>query len=150
MELRIKKLDPTAKLPTKGRETDAGVDFYCVLDNDFDVFHDGSYVSINPGETKKFHTGVALAIPPGYYMQLHTRSGMSAKGFHVGGGVIDEEYRGEVIVVLQNIGKERLVVGVGDKIAQGVLIQVPKVDLIQVEELDSTSRGSQGFGSSGN
>lgn len=137
--LKVKRLCEEAKLPTKSRDSDEGYDLYCL--EDFDI---------GAGETVKVKTGVALGIPEGYWAKIEGRSGLASKGITVYGGVIDNEYIGEVIVCLHNSNHwkgEKFTKG--SKIAQFVLHKHRHLDIIEVTELDTTSRGEAGFGSSG-
>jgi dUTP pyrophosphatase len=141
--LRVKKLDPRATIPGKARPTDAGWDMYACLPEDKPT------LVLPPGKVTKIPTKVTVVVPPGYYLQLVDRSGMGSKGLHVFGGVIDEEYRGECIVMLFNSTDEPYVVHHTDKIAQGIVHQVPQLLALEVDTLEDTSRGEKGFGSSG-
>lgn len=150
--LRVKKLDPAAKLPTRSRETDAGYDIYA-LDN----------VDMDANKVYKIKTGIALEIPEGYYGHICERSGLASQGFRVGGGIVDESYRGEIAVVLTyhanndiTINNGNLVdsrpyssIEAGEKIAQIVFKKYGDFDIEETEELSTTDRGSSGFGSSG-
>lgn len=138
MNLKIKKLTQTAKLPTRGHEGDAGIDLYS----------DGEYL-INSGETKAIPVGVALEIPFGYVGLIWDRSSLGSKGLKTLGGVIDSGYRGEVKVLIHNLSQEAYKVEHNHKLAQ-ILIQ--KVELLEIEEVESLSaavRGENGFGSTG-
>ena len=95
-------------------------------------------------------TDLSIACPPGTYGRVAPRSGLTVKnGIHVGAGVIDADYRGPVGVVLFNLGQEDFVIQVGDRIAQLILEKVCIATVEEVDELDSTVRGSGGFGSTG-
>lgn len=138
LEVKVKKLVPQAKSPTKVHLTDAGFDLYNVTTE-----------VLGPGEQRTFHTGVAVAAPDGHYLQIHDRSSMGKKGIKVMGGVIDESYRGEVLVMLNNISDDDVIIQAGDKIAQFVILPVPTAQIVEVEELEDSERGEKGFGSSG-
>jgi len=166
LELKVKKLDERAQLPTKNNISDAGFDLYACCWSDKEIY---------TGKTVKINTGIALEIPAGYYGQIFDRSSMGAKGIHVHGGVIDSSYRGEIAVCLQNtnidteeftihstngdnehsyekyraIDPDRYTIKHGDKIAQIVLLPVPAVQVVEVTELSDSDRGDKGFGSSG-
>ena len=133
-----KKLYESAKSPTKGHLEDAGWDLYA-----FET------VSIPAGATVLVSTGIAIAIPKGHSGLIWDRSSMGVKGVHRHAGVIDCGYRGEVKVCLHNTTKEPFHVEKGDRIAQLIIQEVPHFVQHVVEELDSTDRGSGGFGSTG-
>ncbi len=108
--------------------------------------------TLGVGETKLIATGFSLAIPEGYEVQLRPRSGLALKhGITLlnSPATIDSDYRGEVKVILTNLGHEEFVVARGDRIAQMVVARVERLELEIVEELDETSRGSGGFGHTG-
>ncbi|MEM5820962.1 MAG: dUTP diphosphatase [Candidatus Aenigmatarchaeota archaeon] len=138
MELKVKKLVKEAKLPERKREGDAGLDLYCIED-----------VIIKPKEIKLVSTGIAIEIPKGYFGLIKDRSGLATKGLHVLAGVIDENYRGEVKVVLVNLSDEEIKIEKFSRIAQLIIIPYLKVDVKEVEELSDSERGEKGFGSSG-
>ena len=133
-----KKLYESAKSPTKGHLDDAGWDLYA-----FET------VSIPAGATVLVSTGIAIAIPKGHSGLIWDRSSMGVKGVHRHAGVIDCGYRGDVKVCLHNTTKEPFHVEKGDRIAQLIIQEVPHFVQHVVEELDSTDRGSGGFGSTG-
>lgn len=139
----VKLLDPRAKLPAYGSPDAAGADLYVLT---------GGPVTIAPGETALLHTGLALAIPKGYVGLVYARSGLASKrGLAPANkvGVIDADYRGELMVALHNHGSVPQVVEDGDRIAQLVVTPYLTAQFIQAEELDGTSRGAGGFGSTG-
>ena len=139
----IKKLDSRAKLPTYGSADAAGADIYALTDGP---------VTIAPGQTVLIHTGLAFAIPRGYVGLVHARSGLATKqGLAPANkvGVIDADYRGELMVALHNHGQESRVVNSGDRIAQMVITPYLTARFETVEELDDTARGVRGFGSTG-
>lgn len=139
MEIKIKKLDKTVELPAYTKEHDAALD---LRSNEEGV--------IKPGETKTFGTGLAFEIPRGHAGLVWDRSGLAAKNsIHTMAGVIDSGYRGEVRIVLKNLGIEDFIIEKGMRIAQLVVQPVLNVDVKEVEELEETSRGATGFGSSG-
>ena len=140
--LRVKKLSKCAIIPTKAHPGDAGWDLYANNDDD---------VHIEFGRRALISTGISLAIPEGYYGRVADRSGNAWKcGMHTFGGVIDSKYRGEVKVILANLGcDEGFIVKKGDRIAQLVITKIHVEDMIEVDDLDETERGENGFGSSG-
>lgn len=143
MQLKIKKLHPAAKLPTYATPGAACFDLYA-LDSG----------SVEAGMPAIFHTGLAFEVPEGYVMLVFSRSG---HGFSHDTrlancvGVIDSDYRGEVRVKLtRDPGRtESIGVKAGDRIAQAMLVQIPRVELIETNDLSQTSRGTGGYGSTG-
>ena len=131
-------LSPGAIAPTRGSAGAAGYDLYANED-----------VTIGETEFTPVNTGVSVAIPPGYYGRIAPRSGLAAKhGIIIGGGVIDEDYRGELKVLMSclfgmyNVSR-------GERIAQLILEKITTPELEIVDSLDDTDRGSDGFGSTG-
>lgn len=109
-------------------------------------------MSIPGGKTALIPTGLAFQIPEGYKLDVYSRSGLSIKhdlALANGTGIIDSDYRGEVMVALYNRAESTRHIERGDRIAQAMLVPVPKVHLIQVDELETTERGAGGFGSTG-
>lgn len=109
-------------------------------------------ISLAPGQYAIVSTGFAMSIPEGLEMQVRPRSGLAAKhGVTVlnAPGTIDCDYRGEIAVILINHGTATFEIARGDRIAQGVIAAAPQVGLVEVDSLDSTERGSGGFGSTG-
>lgn len=142
-DLRIKKLRDNAQMPTYGSEYAAGADMYAALDE---------AVTIEPGETKFIPTGLAFEIPEGYAGFVHARSGLASKrGLAPANkvGVIDADYRGEVMVALHNHGKEAQTVEAGERVAQMIIAPFVAVNYVFSDELDETVRGEGGFGSTG-
>ena len=143
MVVNIKKIDDRAVLPTYGTEYSAGADLYALCDGD---------VTINPGETILIHTGISIAVPEGYAGLIYARSGLaSKKGLAPANkvGVIDSDYRGEVMVALHNHGSAEQTVSNGERIAQLVITPFLKAEFQISDELDETKRGAGGFGSTG-
>jgi dUTP pyrophosphatase len=121
-------------------------------DAGFDLRYAGEGWELQPGERKLLATGVSVAVPMGYELQVRSRSGMALRyGVVVANGVgtVDAGYRGEVGVILHNIGRHPHILGRGDRIAQGVLSAVPRMYFVEVDELPDSVRGDSGFGSSG-
>lgn len=142
--VNIKKLKPNAIIPTYGTEYAAGADLYACLDE---------AVTINPGETEFIKTGLAMEIPAGYAGLVFARSGLSCRqGLAPANkvGVIDADYRGEIMVALHNHSKELRTVNSGDRIAQLVITPFLTANFIETNELNTTVRGAGGFGSTGN
>ena len=145
LPLKTKRLSENAKLPTKVRKKDAGFDLYCVADNEF--AEDG--FRFLPGQIKRFKTDVAIAAPDGYMLLLEDRSGMGNKGVTKFAGVIDQLYTGEIQVILCNLSKDVVTIKPGDRIIQFLVLPVPDVEVVEVDNLDETDRGDKSFGSSG-
>ena len=142
MKVNVKKLKKEAKLPAYGSAQAAGADLYAV-----------ESVVIGAGETKFVHTGIALELPEGTVGLVYARSGMACKQDLAPAnkvGVIDSDYRGEIIVALHNHGKEERKVEAGDRVAQFVIAPYYTAEFMQAEELSDTKRGGGGFGSTGN
>ena len=141
--VNIKKLNEKAIIPTYGSEFSAGADLYAC---------EGEDVTIAPGETRLVHTGISMAIPQGYVGLIYARSGLASKrGLAPANkvGVIDSDYRGEIMVALHNHSNEAQTVCDGERIAQMVFTAYMGASFCEVEELDATQRGEGGFGSTG-
>jgi dUTP pyrophosphatase len=141
MNIKFKKLNQDAIMPSYATDGDAGADLYATHS-----------LTIMVGETRAVPTGIAVAIPNGYVGLIHPRSGLAAKhGITVlnAPGTIDAGYRGELKVLLINHGFEPYTINRNDRIAQLVIQTVKYAQFIETEELDSTDRGDGGFGSSG-
>ena len=141
IELPIRRLRPDAQVPTRAYEHDAGIDLAAC-----------ERVELGPGERAIVPTGLAVAIPPGYAGYVQPRSGLATKhGISIVNtpGLVDSGYRGELLVNLLNTDpRESFVVEPGMRIAQLVVLQVPDVDPVEVDELPGSERGARGFGSS--
>ena len=141
--VKIKKLNKKAKIPTHGSDAAAGYDLYACL---------GAPVFIKPHETVKVGTGIAMSIPNNCWGGIYSRSGLASKqGLRPANctGVIDSDYRGEIIVAIHNDSNNIWTVYDGDRIAQFILEERFLCDWEEVEELDETSRGEGGFASTG-
>ena len=141
--VKIKKLDPNATLPTYGTEFSAGADLYACMDE---------AVTINPGDTTFIHTGLAMEIPAGFAGLVYARSGLACKkGLAPANkvGVIDADYRGEVMVALHNHSNASVAVDPGERIAQLVIAPFLTAQFKEATELEDTIRGTGGFGSTG-
>lgn len=139
----VKLLDPRAKLPAYGSPDAAGADLYALTDGP---------VTISPGQTVLVHTGLALAIPRGYVGLVCARSGLATKeGLAPANkvGIIDADYRGELMVSLYNQSKADRIIDSGDRIAQLVIAPYLTAQFAQTDNLDDTQRGAGGFGSTG-
>lgn len=139
MKIKAKKLHPDAQLPQTMRDGDAAMDFYSYKDYE-----------IEPGERVVVETGVAIAIPEGYWGNVRDRGGLPAKhGIHTMGGVFDSNYRGEVQIIMINLGQETYKIVKGHRICQMIIEKHEQVELEEVEELDDTNRGEDRLASSG-
>ena len=142
-EVKVKKLRPGAKLPTFGSEFAAGADLYACLEEG---------VTIDSHETKLIPTGIAMEIPVGWAGLVYARSGLAMKRDLAPAnkvGVVDADYRGELMVALHNHGTQPQTVEPGERIAQLVLTPYLQAHYYEVPELSDTARGSGGFGSTG-
>ena len=164
MKIKAKRLSDTAKLPTYGSEKAACADIYCDLrvDKCIDLnaanvdFKHMEYsgdcfdrVHIAPHETIKLPTGWAFQPPEGYMLQILQRSGLASKGLIPLGGILDEDYTGEVIVIMLNTTDKYLSINNGDRIAQMAIRPYYQGEFEEVDDLDETERGASGFGSTG-
>ena len=143
MQIRLKKLNPNATVPTRGSELAAGYDLYACLERP---------VTILPGETAKITTGLSIEIPKGYAGLVYARSGLATKkGLAPANkvGVCDSDYRGEYLIFLHNHSKEAATVEPNERIAQLVVTPFLEVTFEEAEELTRTQRGEGGFGSTG-
>jgi dUTP pyrophosphatase len=138
MELKVKRIHPEAKLPVYGHPGDAGLDLYSVVDRE-----------LRPGEVFAVPTGVQVAIPAGHVGLVWDKSGISLQGVHRLAGVVDAGYRGEIQVVMINLGGAPFAVRKGVKIAQMLVQPVAAVSVVEADALDETPRGEGGFGSTG-
>ena len=141
--IAVKKLDERAVLPTYGSEYAAGADLYALCDEEL-VFA--------PGETKFVRTGLAMEIPEGYAGLIYARSGLACKrGLAPANkvGVVDSDYRGEVMVALHNHSNVAQSVEPMERIAQLVVAPFLHAEFVECEELSQTVRGEGGFGSTG-
>ncbi len=137
--IKVKLLSESATLPTKAHLNDAGWDLYASVGGE-----------VLPGQRKLIPTGVSMAIPEGYYGRIADRSGNAYNsGVHVLAGVADSSYRGELRVLLVNLSDKTFVFSEGNRIAQLVITAICTMPLVSVSDLDETSRGVAGFGSTG-
>ncbi|MFN8813567.1 MAG: dUTP diphosphatase [Acidobacteriota bacterium] len=142
MTIKIKRLNEAAKLPTymHGPESDAGMDLRSIED-----------VTIAPGQTYAVATGLAIELPPGFEAQVRPRSGLAFKHSITvcnAPGTIDPSYRGEIKVILHNLGQHAFVIQPGDRIAQMIVARYEAIEW-QESDLGASNRGEAGFGSSG-
>lgn len=142
-QVRIKKLHPDAVIPTYGTPFAAGADLYACMD---------SSVTIEPGQTQFIHTGLAVEIPVGFAGLVYARSGLACKkGIAPANkvGVIDADYRGEIMVALHNHSSETVTIESCERIAQLVIAPFLTAQFEETDELGDTERGEGGFGSTG-
>jgi dUTP pyrophosphatase len=138
MEIKVKRIHKDAKLPCYGHVGDAGLDLFSVME-----------CVLKGGEARAISTGIQVAVPDGYVGLIWDKSGISLQNIHRLAGVVDSGYRGEIKVVLANLSKEAFSIEKGRKIAQMLIQPIVKVKVVDSEVLDETSRGENGFGSTG-
>ena len=138
MQVKVKKMTPEAKLPAFAHPGDAGMDLFSCVN-----------MILGPGETKAVPTGIQMAIPAGHVGLVWDKSGISLKRVHRLAGVVDSGYRGEVRVVMVNLGQGPFEIKAGMKIAQMLIQPVESPTVVESDTLDDTSRGDGGFGSTG-
>ncbi len=141
MRLKVKLIDQWAKMPEKAGEFEAGIDLFASWP-----------CKVRRGQVAKVKTGIALEIPEGYFAHICDRSGLASRGFTCVGGIVDSSYRGEVIVLLAYLSSHdnpdhEYHVQSGDKIAQLVILPVPRVTIVEAKDLAGSLRGCRGFGS---
>ena len=143
VKILVKKFDKNIELPTYKTPGSSGMDL---------IAHVKNKIIINPGKSAMIPTGIAVAIPNNYEIQIRPRSGLAAKkGISVLNtpGTIDSDYRGEIKIILINVGKKSFIIKSGDRIAQMILCPIVKGKLREVKTLPKTFRGKGGFGSTG-
>ncbi len=143
MTVKWKRLRPGAVAPRYMSPGAAGLDLASAADAE---------IRLEPGARVGVPTGLAIALPMGFEAQVRPRSGLAIRhGVTVvnAPGTIDSDYRGEIVVLLVNLGQEAFVIRMGDRVAQLVVAPVVRADLDEVTELDETTRGAGGFGSTG-
>ena len=142
VKVHFKRLDVNAVMPTYAHDTDAGADLSCLED-----------FTLKPGERKLIRTGIAISLPVGFVGLVHPRSGLANKnGISIvnAPGTVDADYRGELMINLINLDQtEMFTAKAGSRIAQLVIQEVKFAEFLEVEELDETKRGNNGFGSTG-
>ena len=137
--IKIKKLQNDAKLPSYADSQAIGMDLYQIEDG-----------SIPIGGRLLVKTGIQVELPSGTYLRIAPRSGLAYKfGIDVLAGVVDPGYTGEIGVILQNLGIDIVHVRKGDRIAQGILENAIRAEIVEVDDLTDSERGSKGYGSSG-
>lgn len=143
MDVRFKRLNGLAKIPTRGSKFSAGYDLYAATDKD---------IQIPPHSTVKIGTGLAMELPIGWFGAIFARSGIATKrGLRPANavGICDADYRNEYIVALHNDTTETKTVQAGERIAQLIILPCQDIDFKEVDELHDTDRGMGGFGSTG-
>lgn len=143
MQVKIKKLNPKAIIPTRGSEAAAGYDLYACTDEPIKIY---------PYTAEKIDTGLSFELPEGYFAGIYARSGLATKqGLRLSNctGICDADYRGSYIVALFNDSNEIRIVKHGDRIAQVILQQFTPMEFEEVDNLSDTDRGIGGFGSTG-
>ena len=141
MQVLVKKLDENAHLPSRGSEYAAGYDLYALLEEP---------CQIPPHQTRMVGTGLSMAIPEGYFGGIFARSGLaSKKGLRPANcvGVVDADYRGEIMVAVHNDMEETRMINDGERIAQLVILPFLSAEFEETSQLDDTVRGTGGFGS---
>lgn len=141
IEIKIKKLNAAAKLPLyshPGNFGDLGADLFSVDD-----------IDLAPGQIAAVGTGIAIQIPSGFGAVIEDRSGMAVKGLTTLAGVIDTGYRGEIRVVLANIGSNAQRISRGDRVGQLRIVKRIEGNFLEVNDLEPSSRNDKGFGSTG-
>ena len=143
VKILVKKFDKNIKLPAYKTSGSSGMDLMAYIKNK---------ITINPGKTAMIPTGIAISIPKNYEIQIRPRSGLAAnKGISVLNtpGTIDSDYRGEIKIILINLGQKSFDVKSGDRVAQIIVCPVSKAKFKEVKQLPKTTRGKGGFGSTG-
>ena len=141
---QVEKIKDEVILP-QGHLKSAGLDLRVLTDN-------GKPVSLKPGESRKFHTGIKVAPPEGEYIEIHVRSSVGCKkhlALMNGTGIIDEDYRGEILVFLWNFGNEETVIENNERVCQMIFHKYKQYAPVLVDSVGDTERGEAGFGSSG-
>lgn len=143
IQVRIKRVRPAAAIPCYQTEHAAGVDLHAALEAPF---------TLHPGERALVPTGIAMEIPPGFEGQVRPRSGLALRhGIALvnSPGTIDADYRGEIGVIMINLGNEPFSIENGERVAQMVFARCERAEFVEVVELSATGRGAGGFGHTG-
>lgn len=143
MELKIKKMKDDAVLPTRGSEQAAGIDLYACIDND---------IVLDPGNTVVICSGIACEFPEGYFGAIVPRSSVGIKRHLTlpnNVGIIDNDYRNEIMIALTNVGSKTQTIKNGERLAQMILLPYVIFDVVETDELSNTKRGMGGIGSTG-
>ncbi len=137
--IELKPLHPKAKLPRRATTDAAGADLHCL-----------QTFTLEPGERRAIATGLSIAIPRGFYGRIAPRSGWAAKhGIDTLAGVIDSDYRGEILVLLINLGSAPFTAAADERIAQLIIERIALCDFAWADSLEDSERGAGGFGSTG-
>ena len=137
--LQVKRLKDSSKLPSRGSEFSAGYDLYA-----------SESVVVKSKNRALVPTGIAISVPLGTYGRIAPRSGLAVKhGINVGAGVIDLDFRGELMIAIFNHGNADYTINAGDRVAQLILEKIDTPAVLEVKELQKTTRGTSGFGSTG-
>ena len=139
IQIKIKKIKENAIIPKYAHEGDAGMDLFSI-EKDF---------ILKPKHRKVVGTGVSIELPKGYVSLIWDKSGIASNGIKTMGGVIEYTYRGEYKIILFNTTKQPYEIKKGDKIAQLLIQPIATAEIQEVQELSKTSRGNNGFGSTG-
>lgn len=143
MRIAFQKLREGGRVPTYGSDAAAGADLYAAIDES---------ITLAPGETRLIPHGIAMAIPEGYAGFIYARSGLATRRNLAPAnkvGVVDADYRGELMTPLHNHGSTPAVIEPGERVAQLVVAPVMHAEFIEADSLDETERGAGGFGSTG-
>lgn len=143
MELKIKKMRDNAILPTRGDTEAAGIDLYACLN--------GS-ITLAPGATAMIPSGISCEFPKGYFGAVAVRSSVGTKRHLVLSnqlGIIDNSYRGEIMISIRNAGEQNQVIESGERLAQMILLPYVIYNIVETDSLSETERGDGGFGSTG-
>jgi dUTP pyrophosphatase len=164
--LKVKKLFPDAQLPVRANPTASGLDVFAhhfekvytkygcrdLKESDSSLGFDGTQYVLEPNDRIFIASGLSVSIDPGFEIQVRPRSGLALKkGLSITNspGTVDSDYRGPVNIIVTNTGHDRQTIKIGERIAQLVVAPVCLSEVVEVEELDSTDRGKDGFGSTG-
>jgi len=141
--IKFKKLNPKAKIPFFASKGAVCFDLH--------AYTNFGSVHIEPNSTTVVKTGLACEVPEGYELQIRSRSGIACAGVSIlnSPGTIDSDYRGEIGIIMYNHNSGDFIIEDGDRIAQGAIRVVPKVEIQEVKNLSKTERGENGFGSTG-
>jgi len=143
--VKVKKLDPRAIIPKYHTDGAVAFDMHAIVD-------EGQILRVSANSQKNLNTGLAMAIPKGYELRVSPRSGQAFKhqiSIRNSPGIVDSDYRGEIMVSFVNNGDTDFIINPGDRICQVKLSLAPRAVFEEVEDLDETERGSGGFGSTG-
>lgn len=147
MEIKVKKLNENAILPTRGSEYAAGYDLYALIED-----NDNTWITIPPHSTMKVGTGLSFELPNETFAAIFARSGLATKqGLRPANcvGVCDSDYRGEYIVAIHNDSNEEKIIKGGERIAQMILMPYIPMTFVETDKLSESGRGQDGFGSTG-